>query len=80
MTDQFKVIHTDETYAVELRVTKRVREFVGISNYRNEPKEASVPREVETEVEAIQFTRADLQGALQRAIRHLTVISEGPES
>lgn len=76
MSDQFEVMHRDETYEVELRVLKKSREFVGIKDYRNVPKEASVPTTVEREIESVHFAHPDKQTAVNRAIQHLNIIGE----
>lgn len=76
MSDQFEIMHTDETYEVELRVVKKCREFVAVKTYNNIPKEASQPAVSEVEIESIHFSQSDKQTAINRAIKHLNIVGE----
>lgn len=76
MSDQFQIIHSDETFTVELTITRKAREFVGIKNYRHEPQAATPATTVETEVESVTFTHEDKQTAIRRAIGHLKIMED----
>lgn len=76
MTDKFEVFHTDEIYDVEIRVVRKAMEFVGVTDYKNMTRAASVPTVSEREVECVHFSHEDKELAVKRAIEHLKIIGD----
>jgi hypothetical protein len=76
VSDKFEVIKVDGDYEVTIRITKKVKEFVAVTNYRHEPQGASAPTTTETEITSLQFSHEDKATTIKRAIRHLEVMGE----
>ncbi len=76
MSDQFEVIKVDGDYEVTISITKQTKEFVAIKTYRHEPKEASAPSTMVSQLTELKFSHEDKATAIKRTIRHLEVMGE----